>query len=226
MQDNAGRCYWHLIVPVYLNMSGVRVWLMVVGRGYKSWVVGVGVGVGVLLYKQMKGYYLKDNDADVSSVGPSSEWIRGLWVVCVCMGGGGGKEPCYWWKSGDLDTNFFLSICVSCSYYHIMTCLKFLMWPVISRIPLWKWSLYISFSPSHFHPTLKMFLIPPRKLSLISYILPNPCWGFLGSIHQQRWYQNVQKTYVQVELQFLFISLTDQIINDHISRQRHFKSHR
>ena len=23
------------------------VWLMVVGRGYKSWVVGVGVGVGV-----------------------------------------------------------------------------------------------------------------------------------------------------------------------------------
>ena len=49
MQDNAGRCYWHLLVPVYLNMSGV------------------------LLYKQMKGYYLKDNEADVSSVGPSSE---------------------------------------------------------------------------------------------------------------------------------------------------------
>lgn len=66
MQDNAGRCYWHLLVPVYLNMSRV------------------------LLYKQMKGYYLKVNDADVSSVGPSSEWIRGLWVVCVCMGGGGG----------------------------------------------------------------------------------------------------------------------------------------
>ena len=176
---------------------------------------------GVLLYKQMKGYYLKDNDADVSNVGPSSEWIRGLWVVGVCMGGGGGVLLVEkWWFR-----NKFLLMCIVLvlSHYDLLEI------PHVARhipFPALKMEPIYSFSLSHFHPALKMFVIPPRKLSVISYILPNPCSGFLGSIHQQRWYQKVRKTYVQLELQFLFISLTDQIINDHISRQRHFKSHR